>query len=158
MSMKIRALAITAGLIGSLAAAGAPAQAMDLTLGQPSLSARVAITQPVTVSCAPFDPALTQASAGVSVSVEQASGKSIARGTGQLFNMFNSPLPFVCDGVHHDLTVDVLADPNGPPFHGGQVIVRAQASAAAGQSCGPGCFFNLVTDSASVGPTALKLH
>jgi hypothetical protein len=133
------------------AATAIAAQAMTITLGQPSLSARVAITVPVTVSCAPpSDPSLPLSSAGVSVSVEQAAGKQIAHGVTSL-NFMGGPVPppFTCDGTNQTLNVTVLADPSGAPFHGGQAVVSASAFASFGFIEG---------QSASVGPTALHLH
>jgi len=133
------------------AATAIAAQAMTITLGQPSLSAKVAITVPVTVSCAPpSNPSLPLSSAFVSVSVEQAAGKQIAHGVASL-NFMGGPVPppFTCDGTDQALNVTVLADPSGAPFHGGQVVVSASGSVSFGFIEG---------QSASVGPTALHLH
>jgi hypothetical protein len=71
-----------AALVLACGATAATAQAATISLGTPSLSGRVAITEPVTVSCSPFDPSLTLFQESVNVSVEQASGRSIARGSG----------------------------------------------------------------------------
>ena len=78
----------------TLALAGT-AQAMTLAVGSPELTARIAVTVPVTVSCDPFSPSLTVFSQSITVRVEQAAGREIARGTGTLFSLFPSP-PVVC--------------------------------------------------------------
>jgi hypothetical protein len=149
-----------AALVLACGATAATAQATTISLGAPSLSGRVAITEPVTVSCSPFDPSLTLFGESVNVSVEQASGRSIARGSGSAFG-FVPALLFACDGSQNTVPVTILADTAGPPFHGGTVVVSASASASAGTPCFPGsnnCFFNISGQSASTGPTTLHLH
>jgi len=115
----------------TLALAGT-AQAMTLAVGSPELAARIAVTVPVTVTCSPFSPSLTLISQSVTVRVEQAAGRAIARGTGSLFTSFPSPQLFPCDGSLHELSVAVVADPAGPPFHGGKAIVTVTGSSDAG--------------------------
>ena len=98
---------------------------MTLAVGSPELAARIAVTVPVTVTCNPFSPSLTLISQSVTVRVEQAAGRAIARGTGSLFTSFPSPQLFPCDGTAHELPVTVLGEnPAGPPFHGGKAIVE----------------------------------
>lgn len=136
------------------AAAGA-AQAMTIGLGTPSRTGRVSISEPVTVACTPFDPALTLFAESVNVSVEQASGRSIARGSG------SGRTSFPCDGNRYTVPVVVLADTAGPPFHGGTAVFTASASATAGVPCvsSPGCFLTpFDTQSASEGPVTLGMH
>jgi hypothetical protein len=115
----------------TLALAGT-AKAMTLAVGSPERTARIAVTVPVTVTCNPFGSSLTVFSQSISVRIEQAAGREIARGTGQVFSSFPSPLLFPCDGNTHELLVTVLADPAGPPFHGGKAIVSVNGSADAG--------------------------
>jgi len=149
-----------AALVIACGATAATAQAATISLGAPSLSGRVAITEPVTVSCSPCDPSLTLFGEGVNVSVEQASGRSIARGSG-FAGGFVPNLLFACDDSQTTVPVTVLADTIGPPFHGGTAVVSASASASAGTPCFPGstnCFFNSTSQSASTGPTTLHLH
>ena len=151
-------LALTTGVAAVLASSASAG--ITLRIGTPDLVARVAINVPVAVSCTPFDAALTQTSGELRVSVEQAAGQSIARGTGTVFGGSLSP-PFACDGAEHLVNVSVLADPLGPPFHGRTAVFSARASATAGTPCFPGttsCFTNLVTQSGVLDPTALKLH
>jgi hypothetical protein len=100
----------------------------------------------------------------VSVSVQQASGKDIAFGSGSLFGGLTAmglPTPlFACDEAEHSVTVPVSANTGGPPFHGGHVVINASASAAAGQPCFPGstnCFSNTISQLASTGPVEVHL-
>ena len=124
--------------------------AMTVSLGIPSLSGRVAITEPVTVSCSPFDPSLVAFGQSVTVNAEQASGRSIARGSGTSANSF------ACDGSQTTVPVSVLADPAGPPFHGGPAVISASAQASAGTPCAfapPGSFTSrFESQNASAGP------
>jgi hypothetical protein len=156
--MRRNRLLAVVPVLAAIAAATAPAaQAMSVSLGQPELTARLAIDQPVTVNCTAFDPSLTMFSAGASVNAEQASGRSIARGVGFVSGWVDA-LPFQCDGNDHTLHVPVTADVNGPPFHGGQVVISAYAGAQAGLPCGNGCFYGSAYQNASAGPAALKMH
>jgi hypothetical protein len=149
---------ITVAVIAASTATGARS-ALSLSLGQPDLQAGVLITVPVTVTCSPFDPSLTFFGSSAFVSVEQASRGQIARGTGSIGGpMSSNPIPFQCDGTPNALSVPVLADVNGPPFHGGQAALRASAGAFAGISCGPGCFFNVQSQTGNVGPVVLNMH
>jgi hypothetical protein len=153
MFRKLLALALVVTVAAVVAATAATARAgMMVSLGQPDLQAGVLIVLPMTVSCSPFDPALTMASSGVSVSVEQAVSKTeIAHGFAFLPVMGGDPILYPCDNSPHAVTLNVLADSSGPPFKkGGQAVFSASAQAFAGTPCGPGCFFNLVSQSASV--------
>lgn len=70
-------------------------------------------------------------------------------------------LLFACDGSEYTVTVVILADPAGPPFHGGPAAFSATASATAGTPCFPGstnCFFNLVGKSGTVDQIAINVH
>jgi hypothetical protein len=149
----------------AITSVAAAAPGMTVTLGAPDLSARVSIIVPVTVSCSPFDPSLTIISESVFVRVEQASGNQIVRGSGDIGSggiFGNSPtVLFPCDATAHTVFVTVLADPAGPPFHGGPALFSANAGASAGLPCFPGstfCFINVVSQFAFVGPTALVMH
>ena len=141
----------------TLALAGT-AQAMTLAVGSPELTARIAVTVPVTVSCDPFSPSLTVFSQSITVRVEQAAGREIARGTGTLFSSFPSPLLFACDGNAHELPVTVLADPAGPPFHGGKAIVSVNGSAEAGTPNPFGSGFMAPFDRQTVSVPAVQVH
>jgi hypothetical protein len=97
------------------------AQAADtITVGSTAeLTARVLVNVPVTVTCGPYVPISNPLAPQVGVTVTQASGKSVASGTG----FVSTP---TCDGTPHDYVVPVT--PNSPlppnvPFHGGKAIV-----------------------------------
>ena len=89
----VRKLLPLAASLAVCSAAAASAQAMTISLGEASLSGRVAVTEPVTVSCTPFDPSLTLVGESINVTAEQASGRSIAHGTGGTM-VFGSSLLF----------------------------------------------------------------
>jgi hypothetical protein len=143
--------------IVTLALAGA-AQAMTLDVGSPNLTARVFVTVPVTVTCDPVSAGLTVFSQSVTVRVEQAAGRGIARGTGGLGSSYPSLL-FPCDGSAQTLAVTVLADPAGPPFHGGPAILTATGNSTAGIPLGFGSFMGpFETQSVSIAATQVTLH
>jgi hypothetical protein len=160
MSRNIRTLLLVSATAAALAGFTSAASAMTMSLGSPSLTSKVLINVPLTASCSPFDPALTPFSSGASVFIEQAVGKSIARGSGFVSSFWPNPVLLPCDSADHTADVAVLADPAGPAFHHGDAVMRASASTSAGQQCAPnfGCFFNTTTQSASLGPIALKIH
>jgi hypothetical protein len=155
----IRKLLPLAAALAVCGAAAASAQAMTISLGTANLLGRVAITEPVAVSCTPFDPSLMLLDESMNVSVEQASGRSIAHGTGGS-GAFGSPLLFPCDGSQTTVAVTISADTSGPPFHGGTAVVNASASANAGVPCGvfPGCFTIVASQTASTGAATVHLH
>jgi hypothetical protein len=100
----------------------------------------------------------------VSVSVQQASGKSIAFGSGFLnggpFGTGQPTLLFTCDDAEHTVTVPISANTTGQPFHGGHVVINATAFASGGQLCFPGstnCFVNFISQSATTGPVEVHL-
>jgi len=152
MLRKFVSLALVVTVAAVIAAtAGTARAAMTIGLGQPNLQAGVLIVLPMTVSCSPFDPALTMAGSSVFVSVEQAVSKtSIARGFAGAPQMGDNPILYPCDDSPHTVTLNVLADSSGPPFRKGQAVFSASASAAAGTPCGPGCFFDFVFQNASL--------
>ena len=132
---------------------------MTMRLGTPELQAGVLIVVPVSVSCSPFDPSLTLFSENVGVSVEQAVGKRIAFGSASIMRFLpQQPLLFLCDDTEHTFVVNVLANPAGPPFKRGLAVFSAFAVATAGVSCGPGCFFNTVSQQGSFGPTPIRIR
>jgi hypothetical protein len=153
-------VASAAAVIAGSAAAAANA-GMQMTVGAPTSDGRVLITVPLTITCSPFDPTLTPISAGAFVSVEQASGRSIAQGFGTVGGSMGFPqLAYSCDGSPHNVHVLVQANPSGPPFHGGPASFTISAAANAGIPCSffPGCFTNIVGQSANFGPAILNVH
>ena len=157
MLRRLLCLAVLA--IAGLASTAAPANsAMTMRLGTPDLQAGVLIVVPMTVSCSPFDPSLTLFSEIASVSVEQDVGRRIAFGSGFITQFLPQPLLFLCDDTEHTLVVNVLANTAGPPFKRGLAVFSALAGATAGVSCGPGCFFNTVSQQGSFGPTPIRIR
>ena len=76
---------------------------------------RVVATVPVQITCAPVG---TVFDIMPTATIEQAAGHAIASGSG------GPSQPIVCDGTPHPNTVTFLADPAGPPFHGGPAAVE----------------------------------
>src|SRR5438093_8028893 len=105
---------LTAG-VGTAKAFGS----LGVSVGSATLTARVLLTVPVEVTCAPLDPIQFYGDSGVTV--EQAVGKQIAFGSGSFTD-------FICDNAPHTVNVDVLARTDGPPFHGGSAVARGSAS------------------------------
>jgi hypothetical protein len=103
-----------------------------------TLQSRVLLTLPITVSCDPVGDFFTMSF----VSVEQAAGTQIARGTG-----FNFPQP-ICDSTSRTYPVSVLADPSGPPFHGGQAVAFASVN----------IFGSLGSEGGSAGPQTISVR
>jgi hypothetical protein len=134
---------------------------MTISPGTPSLTGRVAITEPVTVMCSPFDATLTPTGESINVQVEQAAGKAIAHGTATS-SSFTPTLLFPCDGTQTTVPITIYADPTGPPFHRGKAVFTETASAGAATPCFPGsttCFTNPSTSqTATTGPIALGMH
>jgi hypothetical protein len=159
VSRTILVAAAAAVIAGSVAAAASAD--MQMTVGRPTLGGKVLITVPLTITCSPFDPSLTPISSGAFVSVEQASGRSIAQGFGSVGGSMGLPqLAYNCDGSPQNVPVLVQANPTGPPFHGGPASFRISAGANAGLPCSfyPGCFTDVVGQSASLGPAILNIH
>ena len=145
-----------------LVPAAASAADLSITPGNASLTGKVALTVPVTVSCsAPFWDATTQElfQENISVSVEQASGRSIAHGSSTAYASVPDSLFVQCDGVPVTVPVTVWADVSGPPFHNGSAVVSGAIGLMAGTNCGfPGCYYNLVSISAGFAPQQIKVR
>jgi hypothetical protein len=155
-----RLIILLAGGLGALALASpAPAGAtttspVTVTVGSPiTLTARALVQVPVNVVCDPL-PGLPF-SDEVHVGIIQASGKSISHGEGTA--TASSPAFLVCDGTTVN-QLAVLVTPTDVPFHGGAAILTVFASHETGQSCGPGCFFNIQSESGGVGPVPVKIR
>ena len=103
-----------------------------------SLTARVEVVTTVTASC----PSgwLTM---GGGVSVEQATGKSIAHGSAYIPGL-------QCTGVDQVIPVTVLADPASIPFRNGTAVITANLTA-----CNYGATF---TCGSATAYTTVKLH
>jgi hypothetical protein len=160
MLSKTSKLAAVVAAAGAFAAAPQAAQAITMRLGDPQLTAKMAITVPVVVTCSPFDPGLTFARSGLSVSAQQAAGKAIAYGYGSIDSYGFGQRAFTCDGSEQTVPVTVMANTNGAPFHGGKAVISAYAFATAGVPCYPEattCFYETATQTGSTGAVEAKL-
>jgi hypothetical protein len=150
------ALPFAVGLfaMGSSSASADPG--MTVSVGSSTLTARVLLTVPVVVVCAPLSDPNTF-SDDVSVTVQEASGRSINTGMGEVAGGSGSPFGgggfLTCDGSTHN-TVMVNIVPNAP-FHGGPAIFTVSASHTSG-SCDPFCQIT-GSESASNGPTSMTI-
>lgn len=127
-------VALLAGLILTAVPATASADDLSLTVGSTArLVAGVEVDVPMTVSC-DLPPPLpgTGVVAMTNVQLEEAVGKSIARGSGFL------SIP-ACDGSSQSLVSRVLADPSGPPFRVGTGVVTVFVSACVNTRSGYAC-------------------
>jgi hypothetical protein len=157
LSRAVLVTAVVAVIAASVA--GLARAAVTLSVGEPDLQAGVLVTVPVTVTCSPFDPTLTLFSSSVIVQVEQANKQRIAFGTGVVGGLMNPPqVAFPCDGNPATVSVNVLANTSGAPFKKGKAAFTASAGASAGISCGPGCFFNIVSQTGTTGPVILSMR
>jgi hypothetical protein len=150
--------ALAVGL--ALAPTVASASGVSASAGTGTLTGRVALTIPVTVTCTAFwDPNTQQlVDEFINLNVEQASGRAIARANAFTRSDFNSQQLFQCDGSRVTIPLSMLADPTGPPFHGGFVVVSGTVGVDAAQSCGfPGCYFNFVQQQVPIGPQQVQV-
>jgi hypothetical protein len=146
----LAALPATAGA----ATTGMPtlgAATLTVQVGQATLSQKVVVSVPVTVSCTLNPEALPefpQQGTVVQVDIVQAIGKSSTAGTGVAFG-------FACDGAQHTFLISVMASPTsgGLHFKKGQAVIEASASAS-----GWDANFRFGTDAASTGwlPVSIK--
>jgi hypothetical protein len=156
-----RLLPAAVAVLAGCGATASAAEALTISPGSPTLTGRIAITEPVMVTCSPFDPTLTLDSESLNVQVEQAAGKAIAHGTG-FTSSFSPTSLFPCDDSQSTVPITIYADPAGPPFHRGKAVFTETASAGAATPCFPGsttCFTNpSAIQSAGTGPIALAIH
>ncbi len=139
----------------------AMASGLTVSIGTPTLTNRTLITLPVTVSCPAIDPTVADFIFGeqVNASVQQPVGQSFATASGGVGGSQNN-LVFSCDGTSKTVTLSMLANPTGPPFHGGPAIISASVAVQAGFEAFPGCGCGFVTlfESATAGPQSVTLH
>src|SRR6266536_577593 len=103
--------------LAALTPLSARAQSPEVTItvaATGTLQSRIVATVPVQITCGPLDVAFVEQGA----TIEQAAGREIASGSGF------ADQPIVCDGTAQPNTFTFLADPSGPPFHGGDAAVR----------------------------------
>jgi hypothetical protein len=120
----------------------ASADGMTLAIGSTGhLVAGVEVTVPITVNCAPLPPPTFNGM--TNFQMEEASGKSIARGSG-----FASS--FTCDGSPQAAVVTIIADPAGPPFRRGKAVMTSSFLSFCTQ-------VNFSCESASAGPQLITI-
>lgn len=155
-----RLTVLAAAAAAALIPAAAMASTFTLSVGAPNLTDKTLITLPVTVSCS-IDPAVANYifDESISVNVQQPAGRSFATASGSLSGYQVNPV-FLCDGSTKTVSIAVLANPTGPPFHGGPAILSVGVSVVAGFEAFPGCGCGPITfsDSSSVGPQSVTLH
>lgn len=158
---RVGALALLVALLAAstnTATAASSSLGTTVTIGSPVLSAtRVFVTVPVNVSCS-SSTFTTVSFENVFVTVTQASGQSIASGTGFVAGgpPF-TPLPFPCDDATHTVLVTVPATGGpfpggGVPFHGGLASATANVHVEGTDAFG---FFQF--DNVSEGPDTVVI-
>jgi hypothetical protein len=129
--------------IGVSAASADVFGSASVSVGSPTLLARVAVTVPIQYSCAPLD---SFSFGNVIVVVTEASGQKIATGS----TMTGGLDPSTCDNATHSVSLTVFA--GSTPFHGGQAVVQASVSACGTIDSSFGC------ESASTGPQVVTIR
>jgi hypothetical protein len=149
----VSVLLVVPALLLSLGAGSAYATGVSVSLGGTAqLTNRIIITATVTVVCDPL-PGQVLLADGVNVQIAQANGRTISRGTG------SNGQTLTCDGVTvNPVTVTVTPDSGSGPFHGGNASAIAFAFHETGDSCGPGCVFNIQEEFADTGWVTVALR
>jgi hypothetical protein len=121
--LAVGAFVIAAAIPTTAAAAGGPGVGLTVTIGSPiTLTDRLLVTIPVTVTCTP--PLANPVQFGdVFVTVEQADGKSVSHGSGSANLTSCGPQTFTIQ-----VTPDLFPTTSGP-FHGGPAVAVASATA-----------------------------
>ena len=149
-----------AGLFPALAYAGS-AQAdsnLTATVGKATLTARILIDVPVDVVCAPLGGTYVVTDL-VSVSIQEAVGKSVSSGSGQVAggSMYGGPALFTCDGsTVNVVTVPVLPAAGSGPFKNGKAIITVNVFHST-DNCQYGGCGGGGSAGATIGPEAIKL-
>jgi hypothetical protein len=149
-----------AGLFPALAFAGS-AQAdsnLTATVGNITLTSHLLVDVPVNVVCAPLGGTYVISDI-VSVSIQQAWGKTVNSGSGQVASgyFYGGPGLFTCDGsTVNVVTVPVLPAAGSGPFKGGKAILTVNVFHSTDDCeytiCGGGG-----SAGATIGPEAIKL-
>lgn len=131
---------------------------LTASLGTATLTARILIHVPVKVVCASLGGTYVVTDS-ITVGVQEASGKSVSSGSGQVVggSFDGDPALFICDGsTKNVVTVPVLPATGSGPFHKGMAIVTVNISHSTDDcqfgGCGGGG-----SASAVIGPRALKI-
>jgi hypothetical protein len=148
------------GLLPSVAFAGSANADSNLTatLGRATLTARLLVNVPVDVVCAPLGGTYVVTDS-VMVSVQEASGKTVSSGSGQVAGgyFYGRPALFTCDGsTTNVVTVPVLPDTGSGAFHKGMAIVTVNVFHST-DNCEYGGCGGGGSAGAVIGPEALKI-
>ena len=121
--VAVGAFVLAAAIPTTAAAVGGPGVGLTVTSGSPiTLTNRLLVTVPVTVTCTP--PLANPVQFGdVFVTIEQASGKSVSHGSGSANLTSCGP-----QTIDIQVTPDLFSTPRGP-FRGGRAIAIASATA-----------------------------
>jgi hypothetical protein len=133
-----------------LAAPASADNGVTITVGKPSLTAKLLVNVPVSVVCAPIQGSTTVINDELDVTISQAASKSVSTGTSQMFGgyFYSTAGLFVCDGsTVNTFDAAVQPSPGSGPFHGGQAIITVNAYH--GTDAG--------SESGQLGPQATKL-
>jgi len=121
--LAVGAFVVAAAIPTTASAAGGPGVGLTVTIGSPiTLTDRLLVTVPVTVTCTPQLVNPVQFG-NVFVTVEQAGGKSVSHGSGGANLTSCGPQTF-----NIQVTPDLFPTTSGP-FHGGPAIAFASATA-----------------------------
>ena len=135
--------ALCLSVVVALLPTAASAAGMTLAIGSTGhLVAGVEVDLPITVSCDRLPPPTFNGMSNFQI--EEAVGKSIARGSGFV------SAPVTCDGSTQAAVVQIIADPTGPPFRRGKAVVTSAFFSV----CSSVTF---VCDSASAGPQVIMI-
>ncbi len=156
------ALSVLAGAmaVGSAALTGIPAASADtgmtVTMGTPTVSARLLVTVPVSVVCADIPGGLVTTYDNVTVTISQASSSGVSTATGQLEggSFFSTSGLFTCDGTTvNNFTFSLVAS---SPFHGGPAV--ATVTTVHDVATDPYCLWCAgASESGQLGPIAVTV-
>jgi len=108
-----------------------------------TLTARLAITVPVTFTCTPPIDAISVDGTWASLDLAQAAGRTVASG-------YTSVVSFPCDGAPHTFPATLVT--TSVPFHGGSALVTVGA-----EVCGQLADFNTACTDVRTPWTAIKI-
>jgi hypothetical protein len=134
---------------------------LDVSVGRPSLEARLLVEVPTTVVCQSLGGDTTLVDS-VTVSLWQASGRDISTGSGRVqggpFSLSGGTAFLTCDGsTQNRVVVSVLPDSGSGPFHGGPAVITVDASHAVGTCMFPGFCQTTASESDHIGPSSIKI-
>jgi hypothetical protein len=153
MTKKVLLIVVPSLVVGLLSVARAAADSrMTLVVGpSATLTDRILVTAPVTITCSPLVSDLFSGSPAapfLQVTVSQAAGKTVHGGS----NVMSLPASS-CDNTAHTMPVSVT----GGPFHGGTAIISASAYMCGFLTTPVGTSTSFICENANAGPLPVKL-